>query len=119
MLNFNEKELTKLYYSIGEVAEIFQVNASLIRFWEKEFDLKVAKKNAKGNRLFTVNEIKHFNKIYQLVKVEGFTLEGAKKALKLNTSTKTTKASMEENSNSEVIENLEKIKEKLKRLKGN
>jgi DNA-binding transcriptional MerR regulator len=119
LLNFNEKELTKLYYSIGEVAEIFQVNASLIRFWEKEFDLRVAKKNAKGNRLFTVNEIKHFNKIYQLVKVEGFTLDGAKKALKLKTSTKSSNVIKEENSNSEVIENLEKIKEKLKGLKGN
>lgn len=114
MLNFNEKDLTKLYYSIGEVAELFQVNASLIRFWEKEFDFKVAKKNAKGNRLFTSNEIKHFNKIYQLVKVEGFTLEGAKKALKQISVLKSSELSPTD----EIIGNLEKIKERLKGLKG-
>jgi DNA-binding transcriptional MerR regulator len=119
LLNFNEKDLTKLYYSIGEVAEIFQVNASLIRFWEKEFDLKVAKKNAKGNRLFTVSEIKHFNKIYQLVKVEGFTLDGAKKVLKQGKISKIISKPEDTISNTEVIENLEKIKEKLKKLKGN
>lgn len=75
-------QLTKLYYSIGEVAAIFSVNTSLIRFWEKEFDIIQPKKNKKGNRLFTVKDIEHFNKIYQLVKENGYTLDGAKKALK-------------------------------------
>ncbi len=74
--------LQKLYYSIGEVASMFDVNASLIRFWEKEFDLIQPKKNKKGNRLFTVRDIANFNKIYQLVKVKGYTLEGAKNELK-------------------------------------
>lgn len=74
--NFN-----KLYYSIGEVAEAFGVNASLIRFWEKEFDAIKPKKNAKGNRKFTPKDIEILEKIYDLVKVKGFTLEGAKKAL--------------------------------------
>jgi DNA-binding transcriptional MerR regulator len=74
--------LTKLYYSIGEVSKIFDVNTSLIRFWEKEFGLLQPKKNAKGNRLFTEKDIHTFNKIYQLVKVEGYTLEGAKNELK-------------------------------------
>lgn len=72
----------KLYYSIGEVAKIYNVNTSLIRFWEKEFDIIKPKKNKKGNRLFTPKDLDNFNKIYELVKIEGFTLDGAKKALK-------------------------------------
>ena len=74
--------LSKLYYSIGEVASMLQVNASLLRFWEKEFNLTVSKKNKKGNRLFSVKEIEQIQRIYQFVKVEGYTLDGAKKALK-------------------------------------
>jgi DNA-binding transcriptional MerR regulator len=76
--NFN-----KLYYSIGEVADIFGVNASLIRFWEKEFDAIKPKKNAKGDRKFTPKDIEIVHRIHDLVKVKGYTLEGAKKALKL------------------------------------
>ena len=76
------KKLTKLYYSIGEVADMFDVNTSLIRFWEKEFNIIQPKKNTKGNRVFTTKDIETFNKIYSLVKQKGFTLEGAKKALK-------------------------------------
>ena len=79
------QQLNKLYYSIGEVSKLFNVNTSLIRFWEKEFELEVSKKNKKGNRLFTVKEIEKINKIYQFVKIEGYTLEGAKKALKYKT----------------------------------
>ena len=118
MLKFDFQELTKLYYTIGEVAEMFQVNTSLIRFWEKEFDFKIAKKSANGNRLFSVNEIKNLYSIYQLVKIEGFTLEGAKKSLK-NANSKKEETNQEENSknNLEIIDNLEKIKEKLIKLK--
>jgi len=58
----------KLYYSIGEVAEAFKVNTSLIRFWEKEFDVLQPKKNAKGNRKFTPKDIKNLELIYHLVK---------------------------------------------------
>ncbi|GGE24868.1 MerR family transcriptional regulator [Psychroflexus planctonicus] len=72
----------KLYYGIGEVAEAFEVNASLIRFWEKEFDEIKPKKNAKGNRKFTNEDIKTIELIYHLVKERGFTLEGAKTHLK-------------------------------------
>ena len=68
----------KRYYSIGEVAEAFSVNTSLIRFWEKEFDVLQPKKNAKGNRKFTPEDIKNLELIYYLVKDRGFTLEGAK-----------------------------------------
>lgn len=71
----------KLYYSIGEVAKAFNVNTSLIRFWEKEFDVISPKKNKKGNRYFTPQDIKNLKLIYHLVKERGYTLEGAKAAL--------------------------------------
>ena len=74
----------RLYYNIGEVAEAFGVNTSLIRFWEKEFDVLKPKKNAKGNRKFTPQDIKNLELIYHLVKERGFTLEGAKTHLKEN-----------------------------------
>ncbi|HSH65688.1 MAG TPA: MerR family transcriptional regulator [Bacteroidia bacterium] len=73
-----------MYYTIGEVSELFVVNTSLIRFWEKEFDVIKPKKNKKGNRLFTPEDIANFKVIYNLVKEQGFTLEGAKKYLKEN-----------------------------------
>ncbi|MCB0465975.1 MAG: MerR family transcriptional regulator [Aequorivita sp.] len=74
----------RLYYNIGEVADAFGVNTSLIRFWEKEFDALKPKKNAKGNRKFTPQDIKNLELIYHLVKERGFTLEGAKIHLKEN-----------------------------------
>lgn len=76
-----DKEPEKLYYPIGEVAEMFGVNASLIRFWEKEFDILQPKKNKKGNRLFTAEDLKNLKLIFHLVKEKGYTLEGAKKLL--------------------------------------
>ncbi|HBB48338.1 MAG TPA: transcriptional regulator [Flavobacteriaceae bacterium] len=72
----------KRYYSIGELAKAFEVNTSLIRFWEKEFDILQPKKNAKGNRKFTPEDVKNLSQIYHLVKERGFTLEGAKIHLK-------------------------------------
>jgi DNA-binding transcriptional MerR regulator len=72
----------KRYYSIGELAVAFDVNASLIRFWDKEFDVLKPKKNAKGNRMFTPEDVKNLQLIYHLVKERGFTLEGAKTHLK-------------------------------------
>ena len=77
-------ELTKVYYSIGEVAAMFDVNNSLIRFWEKEFDIIKPKKNKKGNRLFTKEDVNNYQKIYFLVKERGYTLKGAKEKLKGN-----------------------------------
>jgi DNA-binding transcriptional MerR regulator len=68
----------KRYYSIGEVAKAFGVNASLIRFWDSEFDILKPKKNAKGNRMFTPEDVKNLQLIFHLVKERGFTLEGAK-----------------------------------------
>lgn len=72
----------KRYYGIGEVAKAFKVNTSLIRFWEKEFKILKPKKNAKGNRKFTPEDINNLKLIYHLVKERGFTLEGAKTHLK-------------------------------------
>ena len=99
----------KLYYSIGEVAKAFDVNTSLIRFWEKEFDVLQPKKNAKGNRKFTPNDIKNLELIYHLVKDRGFTLEGAKTHLKEHKH-KTL-------SNFEIIRKLETVKAQLLKIK--
>jgi DNA-binding transcriptional MerR regulator len=110
------QQLSKLYYSIGEVAELLNVNASLLRFWEKEFKFEISKKNAKGNRLFSVKEIDKINRIYHFVKIEGYTLDGAKKALKSKVVTET---SIESSSNHDaVILRLEQIKRRLIHLKS-
>lgn len=82
---YKEKEIEKLYYSIGEVAEIFTVAPSLIRFWESEFDIIKPKKNRKGNRQFTREDIDNIRTIYHLVKEKGFTLQGAKEMLRNDT----------------------------------
>ena len=100
----------KLYYGIGEVAEAFGVNTSLIRFWEKEFDIIKPKKNAKGNRKFTPEDIKNLELIYHLVMERGFTLEGAKTHLK-----EEGKKTLD---NFEIIRKLETIKSSLIQLKN-
>lgn len=99
----------KLYYSIGEVAEAFGVNTSLIRFWEKEFDIIKPKKNAKGNRKFTPEDVKNLELIYHLVKERGFTLDGAKVHLKENR-----KKTLDQ---FEIIRKLESIKSELIKIK--
>jgi len=109
------QQLSKMYYSIGEVAEFLNVNTSLLRFWEKEFQFEVSKKNKKGNRLFTVKELEKINKIYQLVKIEGYTLDGAKKALK---SKEPRPQLVALNQTEQVILKLEQIKSKLLALKN-
>ena len=81
---YKGKPTEKLFYKIGEVAKMFRVNVSLIRFWEKEFDILKPKKNNKGNRLFTKKDVDNLTIIYHLVKERGFTLEGAKQKLKEN-----------------------------------
>ena len=99
----------KRYYGIGEVAKAFDVNTSLIRFWEKEFDALKPKKNAKGNRKFTPEDIKNLQLIFHLVKERGFTLEGAKIHLKEN--------KQKTLGNFEIIEKLEHIKAELIKIK--
>jgi DNA-binding transcriptional MerR regulator len=99
----------KRYYGIGEVANAFHVNTSLIRFWEKEFDVLQPKKNAKGNRKFTPQDIKNLQLIYHLVKERGFTLEGAKIHLK--------EEKHKTLSNFDVIDKLQKVKAELLKIK--
>ena len=79
---------SKLYYSMGEIAEKYQVKHSLIRYWEKEFDIIKPKKNKKGNRLFTKKDLEAFDLIYDLVKNKGYTLDGAKQKIKEGKSNK-------------------------------
>ena len=81
---YKEKEITKQYYSIGEIAAQFGVSTSLIRFWEKEFDILKPRKNKKGDRSFTTTDLQNLKLIHHLVKEKGFTLKGAKKHLEAN-----------------------------------
>lgn len=105
-----EKQTLKVYYSIGEVADMFGVNASLIRFWEKEFDIIKPHKNKKGNRQFTKTDIDNFHLIFHLVKEKGMTLKGAQMKLKENK--ETTEA------NFEIVKRLKFIKEELLQIKA-
>ena len=74
--------IKKLYYSMGEVAEMFDVNRSLIRHWETKFDCLRPHKNKKGNRMFTPEDVEKLKQIYHLVKEQGMTLEGANKVMR-------------------------------------
>ena len=82
---YKEKVIEKKYYTIGEVADQFNVATSLIRFWESEFDNIKPKKNRKGNRQFTKEDIENVRLIFHLVKERGFTLNGAKEMLRHGT----------------------------------
>mgnify|MGYP006136339171 CR=1 FL=1 len=106
---FDNNDSLKLYYSIGEAAEILNVNTSLIRFWEKEFPILKPKKNKKGNRQFTKDDIENLKMIYHLVKERGFTLQGAKEKLKKGKGT--TKKEVD------IVDSLEKVKSFLLDLK--
>lgn len=110
---YKETDTVKLYYTIGEVSEMFEVNTSLIRFWEKEFDIIKPKKNKKGNRLFTPEDIDNFKVIYNLVKEQGLTLDGAKKYLKENKKTVKHEMKVEKNQFSEIENKLRAIKNNL------
>lgn len=105
----SEQKHTKLYYAIGEVAKMFNVNTSLIRYWEKEFSIIKPKKNRKGNRLFTQKDIENFHLIFHLVKERGLTLQGAKQKLKDN--------KYDIDNNFEVVKRLSRIKKILTEIK--
>ena len=96
----------KLYYNIGEISNAFGVKPSLIRFWEKEFNIINPKKSSKGTRKFSIKDVEKINLIYSLVKKKGYTLEGAKKQI-LNG----------ENGNLDVLKRLQKIRLELLRMK--
>lgn len=102
----------KLYYSIGEVAEMFNVSRSLLRYWENEFSFLTPRKNRKGDRLFTKENITQIQIIYNLVKVRGFTLEGAKQELRKEKSHLTDQINLLERIKS-VYNRLKNLEEKL------
>ncbi|MBV5315705.1 MAG: MerR family transcriptional regulator [Prolixibacteraceae bacterium] len=81
---YKKPKIEKVFFSISEVAEMFDVNTSNIRFWENEFDILKPHKNAKGNRMFTKEDIENLKLIYHLLKDRGMTIKGAQKKLKDN-----------------------------------
>ncbi|MFH2141492.1 MAG: MerR family transcriptional regulator [Bacteroidota bacterium] len=108
---YKESQIEKLYYSITEVAGMFKVNSSLIRFWEKQFKEIKPKKNSKGTRLFTKEDIDTFALIYHLVKEKGMTIEGARKKLKDNKDDSV--------NNYEIIQSLVNVKNQLLAIREN
>jgi len=107
---YKEKVIEKKYFSIGEVAEMLDVATSLIRFWESEFDIIKPKKNRKGNRQFTREDIDNVKLIYHLVKEKGYTLQGAKDLLKNGNDSLKEKI--------EIIDSLKKVKDFLKEIRS-
>jgi len=81
---YKKPKIEKVFYSISEVAEMFDVNTSNIRFWENEFDILKPHKNKKGNRMFTPEDIENLRIIYHLLKERGMTIKGAQMKLKEN-----------------------------------
>ena len=106
----DKEDHLKRYYSIGEVAEMFEVSKSLIRFWENEFEVLKPHKNSKGDRRFTRQNIEQFQTIYYLVKERGFTLEGAKKELK--------RLKRSQKERIQMIKHLSNLKSFLEEIKG-
>ncbi len=100
----------KQYYSIGEVAGMFKVNTSLIRFWENEFDILEPRKNRKGDRFFKPSDVKNLQLIHDLLRRRKFTIEGAKDYLKKN------KQGQEKY---QMIQSMQKIRAFLLELKAN
>lgn len=107
---YKEKDITKRYYTMGEITEMFDANASQVRFYEKEFEILQPKKNKKGNRLFSPEDVENLRIIFHLVKEKGFTLQGAKEHLKGN------KTEIRENQR--VIDSLERLKGFLLEISG-
>ncbi len=106
---YKRPKIEKVFYTIGEVAEMFSVNTSLIRFWEREFEMLKPQKNKKGNRLFTKDDIEQVKLIYHLVKERGMTINGARQKLKDNKE--------ETVQNHELVERLLSIRKMLTDLK--
>ncbi|HAQ18777.1 MAG TPA: MerR family transcriptional regulator [Prolixibacteraceae bacterium] len=106
---YKKPKIEKVFYSISEVADLFGVNTSNIRFWENEFDILKPHKNAKGNRMFTKEDIENLKLIYHLLKDRGMTIKGAQKKLKDN------KADTLQNF--EVVSRLQEIRQMLVEIK--
>ena len=95
-------ELTKRYYSISEVAQMFEMNISKLRFWEEQFPTLTPKRDRSGDRKYTQDDIKHLQEIVELIDNQGYTIEGAKKSLDNKKKKK--------NVNQEVIDRLIEVK---------
>ena len=108
-MKIDTSTLSKRYYSIGEVAEMYDVSSSLIRYWENEFPSLKPHKNSKGDRRFTPDNLDELNLIYHLVKERGFTLDGAKTELDLIDEKRRKK--------SEIVKSLKKLRKGLKQIK--
>lgn len=106
---YKKPKVEKILFSIGEVSEMFGVNTSNIRFWENEFDILKPHKNAKGNRMFTKEDIENLKIIYHLLKEKGMTIKGAQKKLKDNKE--------DTIENFEVVKKLQKIRQMLVDIK--
>lgn len=106
---YKKPVIKKVYYRIGEVAEMFGVNISLIRFWENEFDIIKPFRNKKGNRFFTQSDVDNFHIIFHLVKEQGYTLQGAKEKLKSSYA--------EVSANHQIVKTLQELKSFLLELK--
>lgn len=100
----------KIYYSMGEVCEIFGVNASLLRFWEEEFPILKIAKNSRGHRIYTTDDVDNLRLIYHLVKEQGMTLDGARRRMRQNRDSIKREA--------EVVEKLRSIRNMLAALKA-
>ncbi len=109
-MSHKEPKIEKVFYTITEVAEMLDVNASLIRFWDKEFDTLKPFKNKKGNRLFTTEDIEHLKLIYHLVKERGMTLKGARQRIKDNRESTS--------QNFEVVKRLQNIRQQLLEIRN-
>ena len=107
---YKEPKIEKVYYRIGEVAKMFGVNQSNIRFWEKEFNTIKPKKNGKGNRLYNSDDIEQIKLIFHLVRERGMTLKGAKEKIQQNP--------LETSGNIEIIRHLQKIKQQLLEIRN-
>ena len=99
---YKERDIEKQYHTIGEVAAMFDVAPSLIRFWETEFEQLNPKKNKKGNRQYTAKDIETLRTVYHLVKERGYTIQGAKDVMK--------NKSVQTKDKIEIIESLEKVR---------
>lgn len=106
---YKKPEIEKFLFAIGEVSDMFNVNPSLIRYWENQFDILKPHKNKKGNRLFTKEDIENIRLIYHLVKERKITLEGAKLKLKENRE--------ETIQNFEIVKRLQFIKKQLSEIR--